>query len=106
MIDTTTLFQPHEMTWSTHEFNKQNNLDWLEEKQEERLNDILFEDQMKELRYKEHKMRILKEDYPEKYADVELKSAEQMMEELMEGDERSSRMTPGHLTDEIDRRLN
>ena len=51
-------------------------------------------------------MRILKEDYPEKYADVELKSAEQMMEELMEGDEISSRMTPGHLTDEIDRRLN
>ena len=58
-IDTVTLFQPHEMTWSTHEFNKQNNLDWLEEKQEERLNDILHQDGMKQLKYKEHKMRIL-----------------------------------------------
>ena len=77
------------MTWSTHEFNKQNNLDWLEEKQEERLNDILHEDGMKQLKYKEHKIRILKEENPEKYADFELKSAEQMMEELMEGDEGS-----------------
>ena len=75
------------MTWSTFEFNKPQYLEWHEKKQEERLYDILYNDKMSELKYKEHKTRILKEDYPEKYADVELKTAEQMMDELLETDE-------------------
>ena len=65
---------------------------------------------MKGCRYIEHKTRILKEDFPEKYADKELKTAEEMYEEMIGGDESATsskkKMTSNiGLTDEIDRRL-
>ena len=82
-------------------------MDWQEETQYARAFELLEEDTMKSMRYKEHKMRILKEDYPEKYADLELKTAEQLMEEKMKGGEKSTKRIPSSsgLTDEIERRL-
>ena len=106
-FDTYHLFQPHEMTWSTHEFNKEEKMKWLEETQGQRLEENVMASIMEDLKYKSAKMKVLKEDFPEKYQDEELKSAEQMMEELLEGNEKSTKNTPGKsgLTDEIEMRL-
>ena len=31
------IFEPFEMKWSTHEFNKESNIEWMEKEQDERL---------------------------------------------------------------------
>ena len=69
------VFQPGEMTWSTHEFNKQSHIDFINEEQETRMEKKLLEDFEYRFKYLEHYTRVYKEDFPEKYQDVEIKTA-------------------------------
>ena len=65
----------------------------------------LLEDFEYRFKYLEHYTRVYKEDFPEKYQDVEIKTAKQMMADALSGDKTKLNKGNSGLTDEIDRRL-
>ena len=65
--DTKWTFQPGEMQWSTYEFNKQANLEYIPLEEDKRISAQLDADFEKHFKYIEHSNRIMKEDFPEEY---------------------------------------